>query len=194
MKRGTVIRLSCKTLCVANRVAVCSVLVILASCVLLTAQNVVLTGALCGRVTDPSGAVVPGASVVVHNLQTAVEQSAETNHSGLYQFPVLAPGFYSIAASLNGFRDVRALVRVQVGNTASLDIKLKVGASGDAVTVTGTTPLLRPEESSASTVLEGAFIDDLPLNGRRYTDFTVLSPNTSYDGDTGLVSIAGQQG
>jgi hypothetical protein len=194
MQRGTVIRLSWKTLCVANRLAVCSVLVVLATCALLTAQNVVLTGALGGRVTDQGGAVIPGASVVVQNLQTSVKQFTETNHAGLYQFPVLTPGSYSLAASLKGFRDVQALVRVQVGNTTSLDIKLKVGAGGNAVTVTGTTPLLRPEESSASTVLEGVFIDDLPLNGRRYTDFTVLTPNTSYDGDTGLVSIAGQQG
>ena len=55
-------------------------------------------------------------------------------------------------------------------------------------------PLLRPAESSASTVLDRSFIDELPLNGRRYTDFTALTPNTSYDGDTGLVSVAGQQG
>ena len=64
----------------------------------------------------------------------------------------------------------------------------------DTVKVIGTTPLLRPEESSASTVLERSFIEELPLNGRKYTDFTMLTPNTSYDGDTGLVSIAGQQG
>ena len=55
-------------------------------------------------------------------------------------------------------------------------------------------PLLRPAESSASTVLDRSFIDELPLNGRRYTDFTALTPNTSYDGDTGLISVAGQQG
>jgi hypothetical protein len=161
---------------------------------MLTAQNVVLTGALGGRVTDQSGAVVPGASVVVQNLQTGVKQSAETNHTGLYRFPVLAPGFYSIAASRKGFRDVQALVRVLVGNSTSLDIKLQVGASADAAKVIGTTPLLRPEESSASTVLERSFTEELPLNGRKYTNFTTLSPNTSYDGDTGLVSIAGQQG
>jgi len=194
MRTECVIRQRVRTLPVANRLAVCRILVVLSSCVLLTAQNVVLTGALSGRVTDQSGAVVPGASVVVQNLQTGVNQSAETNHAGLYQFPVLTPGFYSIAASLKGFRDAQALVRVQVGNTTSLDIKLQVGAGGDTVKVTGTTPLLRPAESSASTVLERSFIDDLPLNGRRYTDFTVLTPNTSYDGDTGLVSIAGQQG
>ena len=158
------------------------------------AQNVVLTGAIGGRVTDQSGAVVPGASVVVRNLATGVEQSAETNHAGLYRFPVLMPGTYSITASLKGFRDVQALVQVRVGNTTSQDIKLQVGASGDTVKVIGTTPLLRPEESSASTVIDRSLIEELPLNGRRYTDFTVLTPNTSYDGDTGLVSIAGQQG
>jgi hypothetical protein len=62
------------------------------------------------------------------------------------------------------------------------------------VRVTATTPLLRPEESSASTVIDRSLIEELPLNGRKYTNFMVLTPNTSYDGDTGLVSVAGQQG
>jgi hypothetical protein len=179
---------------VGTRLAAFCVLVVLAGCTMLNAQNVVLTGALSGRITDQSGAVVPGASVAVRNLGTGVNQSAETNHSGFYRFPVLMPGTYSITASLKGFRDVQALVRVQVGNTTSQDVKLQVGASGDTVKVTGTTPLLRPEESSDSTVIERSLIEDLPLNGRKYTDFMVLTPNTSYDGDTGLVSIAGQQG
>ena len=177
-----------------SRVAFCAVLVVLSSWVLLTAQNVVLTGALGGRVTDRSGAVVPGALVTVRNLATGVQQTAETNHTGLYRFPVVMPGTYSITANLKGFRDVEVLVRVLVGNTTSQDIKLQVGASADTVKVTGTTPLLRPEESSASTVIDRSLIEDLPLNGRKYTTFMVLTPNTSYDGDTGLVSIAGQQG
>ena len=133
--------------------ALCAVLVVLANCVLLPAQNLVLTGALSGRVTDKSGAVVPGASVVVRNLGTGVTQSSEANHAGLYRFPALMPGTYSITASIKGFRDVQALVRVQVGNTTVQDIKLQVGASTDTVRVSGTTPLLRPEESSASTVI-----------------------------------------
>ena len=167
---------------------------VLASMLPLPAQNVVLTGALGGRVTDPSGAVVPGASVVVRNLATGVQQVAETNHAGLYRFPVLMPGSYSITASLEGFRDVQALVRVLVGNTTSQDVKLQVGASADTVRVSGTPPLLRPEESSASTVIDRSLIQELPLNGRKYTNFMMLTPNTSYDGDTGLVSVAGQQG
>ena len=194
MRTKYVIRSGRTIVSAVNHLALCSVPVILAGCVLLTAQNVVLTGALSGRVTDQSGAIVPGASVTVRNLATGVNQSAEANRAGLYRFPSLAPGTYSLTASLKGFRDVEALVRVQVGNTSLQNIELKVGASADAIKVSGTTPLLRPEESSASTVLEQSFIEELPLNGRRYTDFTVLTPNTSYDGDTGLVSIAGQQG
>jgi hypothetical protein len=194
MRSESVSRPRSKTTPDANRFWLCIVLVVLAGCGMLSSQNVVLTGALSGRVTDPSGAVVPGTSVVVRNLQTGVTQTIASNRDGLYRFPVLTPGFYSVAASLKGFRDVEALVRVQVGNTSSLDIKLQVGASGDTIKVTGTTPLLRPEESSASTVLDRSFTQDLPLNGRKYTDFIVLTPNTSYDGDTGLVSIAGQQG
>ncbi|MGO9124685.1 MAG: carboxypeptidase regulatory-like domain-containing protein [Terriglobales bacterium] len=194
MRRESVTRRSARPAALVNRPAVCSILAVLASCALLAAQNVVLTGALSGRVTDHSGAVVPGASVVVMNLGTGVKQSVETNHAGLYRFPVVMPGTYSVTASLKGFRDVQALVRVLVGNTTLQDIQLQVGASTDTVKVTATPPLLRPAESSASTVMEQSFIEELPLNGRRYTDFTVLTPNTSYDGDTGLVSIAGQQG
>jgi len=178
----------------ADWVTACGVLLMVASGVLLTAQSVVMTGTLGGRIADPSGAVAPGASVTLRNLNTGIEQTAETNHSGLYRFPALTPGSYSLRASRNGFRDVQVLVQVRVGSSTTQDFKLQVGASTDTVKVTGATPLLRPEESSASTVMERSFIDDLPQNGRKYTNFMVLTPNTSYDGDTGLVSVAGQQG
>jgi hypothetical protein len=190
MRKESAIRLTAQTL----RLVVCSVLVVLAWSALLNAQNVVSMGALGGRVTDQGGAVVPGALLVVRNLETGVNQSAVTNHAGLYRFPALMPGTYSVTASLKSFRDVQALVQVRVGNTTLQDVELRVGASADTVKIIGMVPLLRPTDSSASTVLERSFTEDLPLNGRRYTDFATLTPNTSYDGDTGLVSIAGQQG
>ena|GEM_PF-570065 len=167
---------------------------VLAGVLQLTAQNTVLTGAVGGRVTDKTGAVVPGASMTVRNLGTGLQQSADTNHAGLYQFLALMPGTYSVTATAKGFHDVEALVRVLVGNVTLQDLRLEVGSGGETVRVSGTTPLLRPTESSASTVLDRSFIEELPLNGRRYTDFTALTPNTSYDGDTGLISIAGQPG
>jgi hypothetical protein len=162
--------------------------------VLSSAQNVVLTGSLSGRVWDESGAVAPGVSVEVRNLATGVAQSAVSDRGGLYQFPTLMPGNYSVTATLKGFRDVQVLVRVLVGNTTAQNFKLKVGTGTDTVQVGATLSPLRPTESSASTVLDRSLIEDLPLNGRKYTNFMTLTPNTSYDGDTGLVSIAGQQG
>jgi Carboxypeptidase regulatory-like domain/TonB dependent receptor len=194
-EKGAAVRPTARTLAVPIRLLARIVLVVFASCVLLAAQNVVLTGTLSGRVIDQSGAVVPRASVVVQNLATGVKQSAETNRSGLYRFPALMPGIYSVKATYQGFRAVRVdKVPVLIGDTTSQDIKLLVGGDENAITVVATNPLLRPTESSATTVVERTFLDDLPLNGRRYTDFTTLTPNTSYDGDTGLVSIAGQQG
>jgi len=194
MKAEFVLRAKRSMFSVAHCVRVSTMLAMLTSSVWLSAQNVVSTGLLSGRVSDQSGAVVPGASVVVQNLATGVEQSATTNHAGIYQFPALVPGTYSVRASLKGFRDVQVLVLVLVGHTTSQDIQLQVGASTDTVKVTATTSLLRPTESSASTVIDRALMEDLPLNGRKYTNFMMLTPNTSYDGDTGLVSIAGQQG
>jgi Carboxypeptidase regulatory-like domain len=178
------------------RVTSACIFLLIVCCILLSAQNMVMTGSITGRVSDQSGAVVPGASVVLRNLATGVEHKARTNPAGLYHFAEVMPGTYSVAASLKGFCDVEVLARVVVGNTTLQDITLRVGASGDTLTlkVVGTTPLVRPAESSASTVVERSLIDSLPLNGRKYTDFVTLTPNTSYDGDTGLVSIAGQQG
>ena len=90
----------------------------------------------------------------MRNLASGVQQSAETNHAGLYWFPAIMTGSYSVHANPKGFREVEALVRVQVGNTTSQDIKLQVGPGADAIKVIGATPLLRPTESSATTVLE----------------------------------------
>ncbi|SRR5579871_4461006 len=178
----------------ANRLSVWGGLLIAVCCIQVAAQNVVLTGAISGRVIDASGAVVPGASLVLQNLNTGVQQSSASSRIGLYHFSALVPGTYSVRVNAKGFRDASSLVQVLVGNTTVQDLRLQAGASGEAVKIVATTPLLRPEESSASTVLERSLIDDLPLNGRKYTNFMVLTPNTSYDGDTGLVSMAGQQG
>jgi len=194
LRKKSVTRPGKRSCSFSYRVAVCLIPILLANCALMTAQNVVLMGALGGRVTDQSGAVIPGASIALQNLATGVQQSVGTGHAGVFRFPVLTPGTYSVTAKLKGFRDTRAFVQVMVGSTTWQDFKLQVGANPDAIIVTGQGPLLRPTESSASTVLERSLIENLPLNGRRYTDFAVLTPNTNYDGDAGLVSIAGQQG
>jgi hypothetical protein len=71
---------------------------------------------------------------------------------------------------------------------------LQPGSIGESVDVTATTPLLRTTESTLSTVINRSLLDGLPLSGRRYTDFALLTPNSSPDGQAGLVSFAGEQG
>ncbi len=173
--------------------AILSLLFALGCLPVLRGQTVVLTGSLSGRVTDPAGAAVEGATLVVQNLGTGIKMYSRSDRAGLYRLPALMPGSYALFADSTGFRQMEALVRVLVGNTTTQDLKLQLGSRTETVRVDGDS-LLRPAQSSLSTVLEQPFIGELPLNGRRYTDFSVLTPNVSYDGDTGLVSIAGQQG
>lgn len=90
----------------------------------LGAQNVVVTGAISECITDPSGAVVPGASLVVSNTQTGVRQSTGANRSGIYRV-VVPPGTYSITVNHKGFRSVQVdQIPVLIGNTTMQDIRL----------------------------------------------------------------------
>src|SRR5579862_9794386 len=85
----------CGSRTTVRRLATRNFLIVFLGCISLVGQNAILTGALSGRITDQSDAVVSGASVVVRNLETGVKQSTSTNHSGLYRFPALAPGSYA---------------------------------------------------------------------------------------------------
>jgi hypothetical protein len=159
------------------------------------AQQIVTTGSLEGRVTDESAAVVPGAAIAVHSLDAGVTVNSRTSSGGLFSFPSVVPGRYRLTVSADGFRTVSITpLAVLVGRSTSQNVQLAAGAPSDTVTVSGTTPLIRTTESSLSTVIERDLLDDLPLSGRRFTDFALLTPNASADGQSGLVSMGGQEG
>jgi hypothetical protein len=162
---------------------------------LLTAQTVINTGSLRGLITDPSGAAIPAAQIELLEEATGTTSRQLTKREGTFVFPVLAVGQYSITVSAPGFKTSKVRgVTVQLGQTSAADIRLQPGATGESVQVTATTPLLRTSESTLSTVVNRALLDELPLSGRRYTDFSLLTPNSSPDGQTGLVSFGGEQG
>jgi len=160
----------------------------------LAAQTVMTNGSLRGSVTDPSGAAVM-ALIELTEDATGSNSSATTNREGEFVFPALKVGVYSLKATAPGFRTshIRGLT-VQVGQTSTAQVPLQVGAASESVEVTATTPLLRTTESTVSTVVNRSLLDGLPLSGRRYTDFALLTPNSSPDGESGLVSFAGEQG
>jgi outer membrane receptor protein involved in Fe transport len=158
-------------------------------------QNAISGGAISGRIADSSGGVISGANVVLKNADTGLEISQKTNTVGIYSFPALAVGAYTLTVSQPGFKTTEVNnVIVEVGRGTPVDLVLQVGSLTESVTVTATAPLLQTTESSVSTVVDQTLIADLPLSGRRYTDFVLLTPNVTADGDFGLVSIGGQQG
>jgi len=144
-------------------------------------------GQISGVVTDPSGAIIPGASVTATNTATNGTRSATTNASGLYSFPDLVPGNYNVQATAPGFNTVLKQNNVlQVQQSATVNFTLEVGQATQTVEVAANAALISTENATVGTVIEEQRIIDLPLNGRSYLSLVGLSPNVT----TGFVPAA----
>lgn len=140
-------------------------------------QAQTVTGTIVGMVTDPTGAVVPAAKIVVTNDATKVAYNVTTNEAGQYVVPFLSPGKYTAEAEAQGFkkRVVRDVI-VEVEQRVRLDFALEVGAVTEAVEVISEAPLLNTETSSVGQVIENKKVVDLPLNGRQFMELSFLVP------------------
>ena len=155
------------------------------------AGSATITGAL----TDPSGASVPGASVVARNTSTGMEHASETNDAGVYVAPFLPPGPYELRASKVGFGTVlRKDLVLQVGQTLTINFSMSVQTTQTEVTVTGEAPLVDTEKTEVSQVIDANSVSNLPIAGRRWDAFVLLTPNVTTDGTSGLVSYRGISG
>src|ERR1041385_2805628 len=106
-------------------------------------------GTITGRVTDESGAVVPGVSIKVTNVNTNVARDTLTNETGVYSVELLPVGEYKVEAELSGFKkEVRSGLTLVVDQVARIDFTLKVGAASEVVEVTGSAPLVQTDNSS----------------------------------------------
>jgi hypothetical protein len=149
------------------------------------------TGEFTGTVTDPSGAVVSGATVTVTNPATNFQRAVKTSASGLYVLSALPPGIYTIRAEMAGFQtQVRSGLELQVGQITRIDVALKVGSVAEVIEVTGGAPVLETESTSIGTVIENRRIVELPLNGRNYLQLASLIPGATTNGPA---SSQGQQ-
>ena len=152
-------------------------------------------GTITGTVTDSSQAVIPGVAVTVTNIDTGVAHSYQTNDSGLYVAPFLQPGHYTVNAAASNFGTVVAKnLTLLVGQTLTIDLSLKVQTSTATVEVSGETPILNVGQTEVSQVVDQAIIQNLPVNGRNWSDFVLLTPNVVQDGGSGLVSFHGISG
>jgi hypothetical protein len=151
------------------------------------------TGAIGGTVTDSNGARVPGVSITVKNLGTAAERTTRANGAGEFRIPELEPGQYQVTITADGFQSFQANdVTVSVGGLAALQPKLNVGSVSEKVEVSGDLPPLNVNAAEFSTTIDQAAIDNLPINGRRYSDFALLTPGVVSNSDGfGLLSFRG---
>jgi carboxypeptidase family protein/TonB-dependent receptor-like protein len=131
---------------------------------------------LQGVVNDNSGAVLANAEVTVTNIETGVVVKSTTNEAGLYRVSALNPGRYSVEAKAAGFSVARVNeVRLEVGQTARLDLELKVGGVSETVEVSAQATLLNSETTDVGQVIDGKRIVEMPLNGRNYLQLAQLT-------------------
>ena len=141
------------------------------------------SGEISGVVADQSGAAVTGVKITLTNIAINAIREVQTNEAGLYAFPALPPGVYTLKAEKTGFRAVeRSNLEVQVGSANRIDLALEVGELTNLVVITGGAPLLQSENASIGTVIENRSIVELPLNGRNYLQLASLIPGATTNG------------
>jgi carboxypeptidase family protein len=135
---------------------------------------------LNGVVRDSTGAVIAKASVVLSNVDTGIERLGNSNESGNYVFVDITPGRYSLKVTAQGFstKQVSAFI-LAVNQTATIDVGLAAGAQSELVTVEATTEQLQASTAELGTVVATKQVNDLPLNGRNFTQLLSLTPGVS---------------
>jgi len=153
------------------------------------------TGSIGGTVKDPKGLVVPGAAVVVRNVETGAQRTLTTNEVGLYAVVYLRPGRYEVRAKKEGFAEVvHQNLTLEVGQALTVDIELSLKATQQTVRVTAGASMVETERTDVSQTVNQVQIESLPLNGRRWDNLVLLTPGVSEDGGSGLVSFRGISG
>ena len=162
----------------------------------ITAQTQITTGTIQGTVIDANGAVVPGASVEIKNLNTNFSRNLTTDDDGRFVAPLLQPGNYSVTVSKQGFATtVLESTALTVGQALTIPFSLKISSVEERVTVT-TTPTVDTVKTEVSTTLNETAVSTTPILGRKFEDLLTLTPGVSItqgpDGDE--INFSGQRG
>ncbi|HEY5212317.1 MAG TPA: carboxypeptidase-like regulatory domain-containing protein [Acidobacteriaceae bacterium] len=143
-------------------------------------------GRFVGQITDPQGAVIPGANVKLTNEGTNIVHKAVTNSTGQYVITPVPAGQYILSVTAPGFATTTtSSIEVQVGQIVREDLKLKIGASSQSVEVTAAAPLLTTDSATVGTVITHEQLTGLPLNGRGFYQLAELTPGASLQAATG---------
>ncbi len=141
---------------------------------------------MSGSVRDESGAAVKGATLTLQETSTDAKYYATSNDSGFYAIPNLPPGQYDLTVTFQGFAThIHKGIVLTVGQTATVDVVLKVATQTEQVTVTTEVPEIEPTKTEISQVINSQQIQDLPISGRQFTDFALLTAGVA----TGRTSL-----
>lgn len=170
-----------------------------AFCVLILAGQALAqsttAGGINGRIVDPQGAIISNATVKVTNNGTNSSVTVTANEDGVYRVTNLQPGTYTVEFSAGSFAPSKASnIIVEVGRSTAVDAKLTVGTAEAVVDVTAESPVINTTDNGNSLNINQTSINELPINGRRWSNFALLSPGAVPDGTFGLISFRGISG
>ncbi|HEY4764081.1 MAG TPA: carboxypeptidase-like regulatory domain-containing protein [Candidatus Sulfotelmatobacter sp.] len=143
------------------------------------------TGTVVGTVTDPSGALVAGATITLTDASTKTARTDTTNDAGRYIFVDVAPGTYEISITKQGFSTTRTQTTVQVGQATTANMTLQVGTGNVVIEVTAVGNELQTMNATVGNTVTAIAIDNLPSTGRDVNTFIELQPGVSTGGDVG---------
>jgi hypothetical protein len=151
-----------------------------------------ITGAFTGTITDASGAVIAGAKVTATNERSGVQFTATTTGAGVYNLLFLPVGEYTLVAEIQGFKRAQlGPYRIEVNQTARIDIPMEVGDTTQSVEVTAAAPILQTESTQTGDTLSATKLTSLPLNGRNFVSLTLLVPGSVSPNPSGMNSRFG---
>lgn len=154
------------------------------------AQQNASTGQLFGTVTDPEGAVMPGVTIEARNVDSGFSRSSVTDASGFYRIDLLPVGVYEVKGSLAGFKtQIFRDVKISLGSSTRIDFALEITAVEEEIVVTAEAPVIETTNPNASASVSDEQIANLPLNGRDFSDFALLTPGATF-GDPDAVQGA----
>jgi Carboxypeptidase regulatory-like domain len=167
---------------------------VLAFCAVSAFAQSTTQGVVAGTVQDAKGAVVPNANVVVKNVETNKEVTAQSDDAGNFKTVNLDPGNYSVTVTATGFATTTANVVVEVGRATTVELALSVQGQEATVEVISEAPVLNTQQQDFSSNVNQTSINELPINGRRWSNFAILTPGAVPDGTFGLISFRGISG
>ncbi|MEZ5427402.1 MAG: carboxypeptidase regulatory-like domain-containing protein [Pyrinomonadaceae bacterium] len=150
------------------------------------------TGSITGIVKDTNGAIIPNATVSLTSERTGLEKTTTASGDGIFSFILLQPGRYKVTAGGGNFAEQALDVEVQVGRTT--DANFELGAGDVTAVVEVSAEGVQTTEVKSDAVLDSTAISDLPINGRKFQDFALLTPTVQVDPQRGQLSLSGQRG